>query len=83
MLLGVIAIVAATGLEVVTHWSLIQTGGMDIVPLFVGAITALLVGIPALKWLIIASRRARFRPFALYCYVLAILALFLHFMCHH
>ncbi len=78
MLLGVLAIVSASGLEFLKNWDLIHAGGMTLTPLLTGAVTAFLVGIPALKWLIRASRRAQFRPFALYCYILTVFALFLH-----
>ena len=74
MMLAIFAILAASGVEFLSNLDQIRSGDITLLPILTGAVTSLVIGIPSLKWLIAAARGARFRPFALYCYTLAIFA---------
>ncbi len=48
----------------------------DIVPYIVGTLTAAIVGILAMKFLIFISKKSNFRIFSYYCFVVGLLAIF-------
>lgn len=78
MLLGASLILVASAVEFMGVYQEIQTGTIAFLPILVGALMAFAVGIPSLRLLISASRKACFKPFAAYCLVLSIFALLLH-----
>ena len=78
MLLGAVVILAASTVQFMDVYGEIQTGSIAFMPILAGALMAFVVGIPSLKLLISASRKACFRPFAAYCLVLSIFAALLH-----
>ena len=78
MLLGASLILVASAVEFMGVSQELQTGTIAFLPILVGALMAFAVGIPSLRLLISASRKACFKPFAAYCLVLSIFALLLH-----
>jgi undecaprenyl-diphosphatase len=69
-LCGVPAILGAAGIEFVKYHKVILQS-VSVGSVIVGPITAAIVGVLALKILIKALRRAKFKYFGLYCYALA------------
>jgi undecaprenyl-diphosphatase len=72
-LIAIPAILGATLLESVKHFTEISSGSLPIASAAAGAIAAALTGVLALKLLIKTSRAAKLKYFAFYCYLLACL----------
>jgi undecaprenyl-diphosphatase len=64
-------ILAATAVEILGNMDVINSAHLPMTALIVGPVTAMIVGIFALKILIKASRKANLKYFAFYCYILA------------
>jgi undecaprenyl-diphosphatase len=75
MLIGIPAILGATLLETAGNWSTVASGGTAVAATLAGAATATLVGVGALKLLLVISRAAKLRYFGFYCYALAAVAI--------
>lgn len=71
MLIGIPAILGATAVEMVQHRESLGGQGVSTLATLAGAVSAMIVGVGALKLLLIVSRRARLRYFGYYCYALA------------
>lgn len=71
MLIGIPAILGAALLETVGNWQSINSDGAVIAATLAGAATAAVVGVGALKLLLVVSKAAKLRYFGFYCYALA------------
>jgi len=72
-LIAIPAILGATLLESVKHFTEISSGSLPIASAAAGAVAAALTGVLALKLLIKTSRAAKLKYFAFYCYLVACL----------
>lgn len=72
MLIGIPAILGATLLETAGHWPGIGTGDVSVSAALAGAVSAAVVGVGALKMLLVVSKVARLRYFGFYCYALSV-----------
>ncbi|HSV26738.1 MAG TPA: phosphatidylglycerophosphatase A [Sedimentisphaerales bacterium] len=72
-LIGIPLVVLASFVEAWGHFADAQQGGVNALTILAGSASACIVGIFALKLLISATKRARFRPYAYYCFALALL----------
>ncbi len=72
MLIGIPAILGATVLETAGNWQSIETGGMGVPVALAGAVSAAVVGVGALRLLLVVSRVAKLRYFGFYCYTLSV-----------
>lgn len=72
-LIAIPAILGATAVELLKHFSEISSGNLPIGSAITGAAAAALVGIAALKLLVRTTRTANLKYFAFYCYLLALL----------
>jgi undecaprenyl-diphosphatase len=75
LLISVPAIIGAAVLKFVQDFASIGSGNLSFAAFAVGMIVSFLVGIIALRVLIMASRRRRLKYFATYCYILAFFVL--------
>jgi len=74
-LLAIPAILGATAIETVTEFARLTSGSLPAASFVTGAAVAALVGVIALKLLVRTARRAQFKYFAFYCYLLAVVVL--------
>jgi len=74
-LIAIPAILGASAIECIQHYAVLKAGSLPISSAFIGSAVAAAMGILALKLLIRAARTAKFRFFALYCYILAFVVL--------
>lgn len=74
-LIAIPAILGAAAVEFVKNFSQISSGNLPIDSAVIGAVTAAITGIFALKLLIRTSRTACLKYFAFYCYILAFFVL--------
>ncbi|HPC94710.1 MAG TPA: undecaprenyl-diphosphate phosphatase [Sedimentisphaerales bacterium] len=72
MLIGIPAILGATLLETAGHWPGIGAGDVSVSAALAGAVSAAVVGVGALKLLLVVSKVARLRYFGFYCYALSV-----------
>lgn len=70
-LIAVPAILGAATIQLVKDFAEIRSGGLSLASATLGAAVAAVTGIIALKLLIRASRTAKLKVFAVYCYILA------------
>lgn len=71
MLIGIPAILGATLIETVGNWQSVSADGPVVVATLAGAACAAVVGVGALKLLLVVSGRAQLRYFGFYCYALS------------
>lgn len=75
MLIGVPAILGAALLETIGNRHAIDWSASAAWPMLAGGLVAAVVGVGALKLLIVASRQAKLRYFGFYCYLMSAVAL--------
>jgi undecaprenyl-diphosphatase len=72
MLIGIPAILGATVLETAGNWQSIGAGGVGVPVALAGTVSAAVVGVGALRLLLVVSRVAKLRYFGFYCYALSV-----------
>lgn len=75
-LISIPAILGGALLEGLRQPQTLTDGSMPTGFILTGMLTALIIGVISLKWLVRASRRRKLKPFALYCLLLAFFVLF-------
>jgi undecaprenyl-diphosphatase len=74
-LIAIPAILGASAIECIQQYAVLKAGSLPISSAFIGSAVAAAMGILTLKLLIRVARTAKFRFFALYCYILAFVVL--------